>query len=108
MFLHRKSYLIIICFICLCTLFCCKSKHAASEKQIVTVPEKMDEKVTENVKDVLQYSLENYGKINDSIKLSLPAIVDSFYHKNNYVNIWSKNENWEPLADSLFTQYKRL
>lgn len=58
--------------------------------------------MTENVKAVLQYALDNNGRINDSIKLSVTAIVDSFYHKNDYGNIWSKNEKWEPLADSLY------
>ena len=80
----------------------CKSKHAATETQIVATPEEMDTKVTENSKEVLQYALDNNGKINDSIKLNLTAIVDSFYRNNNYTNIWSKNEKWEPLADSLY------
>jgi hypothetical protein len=84
-------------------IFSCKSKHAADEKQIVAKPEEMDTKVTENVKDVLQYALDNNGKINDTIKLNLTSIVDSFYHKNNYENIWSNNEKWDPIADSLFT-----
>ena len=62
----------------------------------------MDDKVNENIKAVLRYAIENNGKINDSIKLSSTAVVDSFYHKDNYKNIWSKNEVWEPLADSLY------
>lgn len=102
MFQHSRSYLIFTLLIFLFFLFSCKSKHAATETQIVATPEEMDTKVTENSKAVLQYALDNNGKINDSIKLSLTAIVDSFYRSNNYMNIWSKNEEWEPLADSLY------
>ena len=83
-------------------LYSCKAKHAAAEKQMVATPAEMDPKVSENIKAVLQYALEGGGKINDSIKLSLPNIVDSFYRKNNYTNIWSKDEKWLPLADSLY------
>ena len=102
MFQHRRSYLIFTSLIFLFFLVSCKRKHAAVEKQIVATPEEMDTKVIENSKAVLQYALENNGRINDSIKLSLTAIVDSFYRKNNYTNIWSKNEKWEPIADSLY------
>ena len=97
-----KRYLVFALLIFLFFGFSCKSKHAAAEQQIVASPEEMDGKITENIRAVLQYALDNNGKINDSIKLSLPAIVDSFYHTNNYTNIWSKNEQWEPLADSLY------
>lgn len=99
---YKRAYLILTCFSFLIFLYSCKSKHAATEKQIVSTPEQMDSKIAENVKEVLQYALDNKGMINDTIKLSLPAIVDSFYHKNNYENIWSKQEKWEPLADSLY------
>ena len=102
MFLYKKAYLIFTLSIFLVSIFSCKSKHAATEKQIVEDPAKMDDKVNENIKAVLRYAIENNGKINDSIKLSSTAVVDSFYHKNNYKNIWSKNEVWEPLADSLY------
>ena len=102
MFQSCRFYLPLILFSFFCFLFSCKSKHAAIEKQIVATPEEMDHKVSENIKDVLQYALDNNGKINDSIRLNLTSIVDSFYHKNGYVNIWSKDEKWQPLADSLF------
>ena len=83
-------------------MFSCKAKHAAVEKQIVETPAEMDPKVAENIKEVLQYALDNNGKINDSIKLHLPVIVNSFYRNNNYNNTWSKDESWAPLADSLY------
>ena len=98
---YTRAYLIIVS-IAFFFYISCKQKHAAVDKQIIATPEEMDAKVTENSKEVLQYALDNNGKINDSIRLSVAAIVDSFYHKNNYTNVWSKNEQWEPLADSLY------
>ena len=78
MFLYKKAYLIFTLSIFLVSIFSCKSKHAATEKQIVEDPAKMDDKVNENIKAVLRYAIENNGKINDSIKLSSTAVVDSF------------------------------
>lgn len=83
-------------------LVCCKSKHAATEKEIVKLPEEMDDQVADNIKAVLQFAKDNNGKINDSIKLYLPGVVESFYEKNDYHNIWSRKESWIPLADSMF------
>jgi murein L,D-transpeptidase YcbB/YkuD len=86
-----------------CFVFSCTSKkHSASEIQIVEDPLQMDDQVNKNIEAVLQYAIENNGKITDSIKLHVMAIVDSFYQRNKYENIWSKNEIWEPLADSLY------
>ena len=110
MFQKRRDNLIFISLIFLIFIFSCKSKRVSetrlNEKEIVASPEKIDEVVTENISEILQYALDNNGKINDSIKLSLTAIVDSFYQKNNYINIWSKNGKWEPLADSLYNFIK--
>src|SRR5205085_10380575 len=30
------------------------------------------------------------------------AAVDSFYRKNDYKNIWSTNEKWDPITDSIY------
>lgn len=102
MFQSKRHYIIVTPLIVLLFIFSCKSKHPATDKEIVATPEEMDAKVSENIKEVMQYALDNNGKINDSIKLSLPVIVDSFYDENNYLNIWSKSEAWQPLADSLY------
>jgi L,D-transpeptidase YcbB len=82
--------------------FSCQNKHAATKKQIVNTPEEMDDEITDNIKAVLQYAQDNNGKINDSIKLYLPGILNAFYQKNDYHNIWSKKEQWLPIADSMY------
>ena len=86
----------------ICCLVHCKSRHAAPEKEIVKKPEEMDDKITDNIKTVLQFAKDNSGKMSDSLKLSLREIVSAYYLQNDYHNIWSKKEKWMPLADSMF------
>ena len=80
----------------------CKTKHAAKEPQIVEKPAEMDKHVGENIQAVLQFALDNSGNINDSIHLDLLPVVNNFYKEEDYINIWSTNEVWQPLADSLY------
>lgn len=80
----------------------CKGKRAADEKVIVTTPEQMDDKVSHNIRAVLQYANDNDGEINDQQKLSYPRLVDQFYKSNEYRGFWSSMEQWNPIADSMF------
>ncbi len=98
MLFPRKTFFLILFVF----FISCKTKHAADQPQLVTTPAEMNQLVSENVKDVLDYALENNSKINDSIKLLLAHVVQSFYRQNDYHNIWSNKENWEPIADSLY------
>lgn len=102
MFNHCRACLFFTVFIFFNFIYSCKSQHAATEKQVVEKPVEMDAKVDENIKDVLQYALDNSGHITDSIKLHNAYIVNSFYQTNDYKNIWSSTEHWLPLADSMY------
>ena len=101
----RRTNLIgvFLLIITMCLLAYCKNRHVAPEKEIVKKPEEMDDQIADNIKAVLQFAKDNNGKINDSVKLSLLGIVDSYYDQNDYHNIWSRKERWLPLADSLFS-----
>ncbi len=96
-----KCVLLIIIVSCFTQCKHKKKEHGAVKKEIVKKPEEMDDQVANNIKEVLTYASDNNGKINDSIRLSLPDIVNSFYEKNDYKNVWSKKERWLPLADSM-------
>ncbi|MEO6819083.1 MAG: L,D-transpeptidase family protein [Ginsengibacter sp.] len=80
----------------------CKTKRAATEIIIVDDPQQMDAKIAENIKAALLFAQDNSGKINDTIALSQFDMVNKFYEKNDFQNIWSKEEIGLPLADSLF------
>ncbi len=100
----RKANLIYVflTLIVISCLVCCKGRHHVPEKEIVKLPAEMDDQIEDNIKTVLQFAKENNGKINDSVKLYFPGILESFYEKNDYHNIWSRKESWMPLADSMF------
>ena len=105
--LSYRNILIIAGAIICNTFYSCKNNHAADTPQIIATPEKMDEHVSENIRDVLFYAAEHSGKINDTIQLYATPFVDSFYKENNYSNVWSKKEVWNHMSDSLFTFIKQ-
>ena len=82
-------------------LVSCQQKHAAMETEIVETPEEMNARVSANIKAVILFALDNKGKINDSIHLHLPAIVQAGYVKNGYERIWSDHDNFLPRANSM-------
>lgn len=69
---------------------------------MVSNPEKMDEQASETIKDLLDFALQNQGKLDDSTHLKFATLVNEFYIVNGYSNSWSKKEKWQSKADSLF------
>jgi len=101
--LHKMDvikFISVLFFICFC--IGCKNNPTVKEKEIVAVPEKMDDQISDNIKAILIFAKESNGIISDSTKLSLFNLVNSFYEKNSYEGIWSREENWKPVADSMF------
>ena len=80
----------------------CHSHKEIKEKEIVKVPENMDDQISDNIKSVLDFASSSGGKINDSIQLTEFRLVNAFYNKNNFRGIWSTTEQWNPVADSMF------
>lgn len=87
----------------------CQQKHSAKEKEIVETPGEMNARVSDNIKAVILFALDNKGKINDSIRLKLPALIQACYIKNSYQRIWSDHKSFLGRADSLlnFIQHAR-
>ncbi len=80
----------------------CNSNDSISEEKIVTNPEQMDEATGNSIEELVSYALTHAGKIDDSTRLKLTAVVSHFYKSNDFKNVWSKKEKWQPLADSIF------
>ena len=99
---YKRAYFIVLISI-LQIISSCKEQHAASVAQLVDKPAEMDAAVDQNIKAVLQYAVNNGGKINDSIKLNALPVVDMYYQQDEYKNVWSRNEEWDPLADSMYS-----
>ena len=62
----------------------------------------MDQQTSQSIRETLEYALQHTGKIDDTIRLQFDSFVNYFYNKNEYNNVWSHKEKWEPLADSLY------
>ncbi len=94
-------FLVLSFFSVLLFAFSCGSNRAETKKDIVIEPEKMNERVGDNIQEILDYAESNEGKTDDSTRLNLLQVIKDYYAGNNYQRIWSANENFLPLADSM-------
>ena len=65
-------------------------------------PAKLEERVGDDLKKMLQYASENKDQLNDTLLLGYRKLLDSIYEANNYTPIWSDKDHWLRPADSLF------
>lgn len=94
---------IFACFIAYLVLSSsCNNRAASADKQIVVDPLQMNIQNAQNIKGLLQLGVSNEGKIDDSIQLKNVSLVNNFYSNNDFEPVWSNNEKWQPLTDSLY------
>ena len=99
---HKKTVLSYTLLLCLFILSCNNhDRDKKPETKIVTAPEQMDAASGESIQQVLAYISGHGNKIDDSIRLKLPLLTNKFYSGNEFNTVWSHEEKWEPLADSL-------
>jgi L,D-transpeptidase YcbB len=72
------------------------------EKDIVTKPEALPVSVATNIQTSLEFILASNGVLNDSMVLAKDSLVNEIYQKRNFEPVWSNQEKWLPLSDSLF------
>ena len=100
---HLKNNVSLIPFVFMCFFVSgCHNNGPVNEPVIVSTPEKMDKKTSETISNALEYALQHNGEIGDTIRLQFTGIVNNFYKGTDYNNVWSHQEKWEPLADSLY------
>jgi L,D-transpeptidase YcbB len=93
--------LLFLYLLCWIFIISCHNANQPPAKKIVSDPAKMDQETSESIRQALVFALQHNGVIGDSIHLKLISLVNDFYDKNEYANIWSHKEKWEPLADTL-------
>lgn len=103
--MHKNGFYIFF-ILCLWEVSC-NNNHPADRPVIVLTPEKMDDVVSGNIQDVLNFANTNDGKINGSTSMHAVNVVSAFYHTNNFKSVWSSNELKTPLSDSLTTFIER-
>jgi L,D-transpeptidase YcbB len=84
------------------TFLSCSNAKKPPEKDIVVQPEQLEAHTRENIRTLLSYAAENNARINDSVQLHSLTLLHSVYDKNNFETIWSREDHWQPLADSLY------
>ncbi len=89
-----------ILFHSLCLIFwlgfwSCRGKPALKDTQVAR-PEEMKQKTGDVIRALLPDAAGN-----DTL-VSQPATVKFIYSDNNYSALWSDQEKWNPIADSLF------
>src|SRR5690242_16195303 len=72
------------------------------EKDIVEQPEALSVSVVRNIQTSLEFILASNGVLNDSMVLAKDSLVNEIYQKRNFEPVWSNQEKWLPLSDSLF------
>jgi len=94
---------------CLFISSCNNDRTPPPEKEIVTTPAQMAEKVPDIIQKFIVQVGAN-GKIDDSTNVLQAGALQSLYESSNYKARWSKEQNWLPLADSLvqFIQSAKL
>jgi len=94
----RLWLLFIVCWL----LSCNNTEQKPPEAVLVKTPEKIDEKVAELLQTTVQYITQNKGKLNDSAVLLHPGLVNQVYSTGNFRPLWSTDEKWNTIADSLY------
>jgi L,D-transpeptidase YcbB len=101
----KNPYLILTLFLLLMCIVACNNSQkppADGAPQIIADADDMDDQVAVNIADLLKRLKETNGVINDSLKLNMAAVVDAFYATNEANPVWCSEEEWLPLADTLF------
>ncbi|MBS1622045.1 MAG: L,D-transpeptidase family protein [Bacteroidetes bacterium] len=80
----------------------CNNENSSSEKNIAHSSKELEQKTSSRIKELLGFSNESIGKIDDSTILKYFAQVKLAYSQNADAAIWSKGEKWLPVGDSMY------
>ena len=80
----------------------CQSPEKPKEVDIVEIPEQFEIRVSRNLKSALEFLLNNKGRLNDTVVLAKDSLVNTIYSRNQFQPIWSRQERWAPIGDSLY------
>jgi murein L,D-transpeptidase YcbB/YkuD len=88
---------------CCLFIFCgCRNSKKPAEKDVVKTTKQLKERISENLEELLNYAEENKALVSDSVRLSELKLVRSVYERNQFQPIWSLDDNWRRISDSLY------
>jgi L,D-transpeptidase YcbB len=90
-------------FVSLVLLFSCNNKKSEKDT-IADTPAALNEKTSALLKKYVEKAAGNKVLSGDSLfVLKHPGLVQQVYREKAFKALWSKDENWLPAGDSLFT-----
>jgi hypothetical protein len=101
--MSRKGFLcpIVFSLFILCIFFACNNAQQPPASDIAKTPQELDIKATDIIESALGYAAGHEGRIDDSIQLVNTNLLQLIYEKNDYITLWSSQEQLKPVADSL-------
>src|SRR5258706_792788 len=82
-------------------LIACNTSNRRPQSDIAATPEQLAQKAKNNVKELLEYAMDNKGDLGDSVFLLNDSLVQLTYEKNYIGVFWSNKEQWRPYGDSM-------
>jgi murein L,D-transpeptidase YcbB/YkuD len=74
---------------------------APKAKDIVDQPKELNVSIERNLQTALEFILASNGVLNDSMHLTKDSLVNDIYQKRSFEPVWSNQDKWLPLSDSL-------
>ena len=101
--MSRKGFLcpIVFSLFILCIFFACNNAQQPPASDIAKTPQELDIKATDIIESALGYAAGHEGRIDDSIQLVNTNLLQLIYEKNDYITLWSSQEQLKPVGDSL-------
>ena len=79
----------------------CKEKVKPPTTDIVKKKEVWEEKTAKNLRQYLEYAMENGGKLNDSSSVRHIRLLNTFYRENEFNLVWSMRGNSKYIGSKL-------
>ena len=88
--------------VAICVFSACNNKSKTSDT-IADTPAEMQQKAADIIKEFLSKASYDSGRsVDSSVLFSYSRLSRLLYDKLSYAPLWSKEEKWLPLSDSLF------
>jgi murein L,D-transpeptidase YcbB/YkuD len=98
---QNKAPLFLFLFF-LAYLFACDNSKKPPAKALVHSPAELQQKAKDLIQELLVYAEKNNGGIGDSDSLNQLRQVQLLYKQNQNTALWSKEQQWQAIGDSLF------
>ncbi|HVM89639.1 MAG TPA: L,D-transpeptidase family protein [Puia sp.] len=100
---RKRINFLLLCFCVSFYFFSCNDEKKPPEKDIVSKPEKVPERLSEDLQSLIDYAGKNQSAINDSVKLKYLHLDSGYYEDKKFEATWSNQGKWNILADSLYS-----